>query len=71
MVIPALKEVRPLVERQILHEMRVDQPRGTKQDLRGMFNERVQKVVRCVYDPIAKKSRPTHINACHSFTETR
>jgi len=46
MVLPALREARPLVEKQVLHEMRVEQPRGTKDDLRGMFNERVQKTVR-------------------------
>lgn len=56
MVIPALREARPLVERQALHEMRVEQPRGTKEELRGIFSERVQKVVRCAYDPIVPQS---------------
>jgi len=55
MVVPALREGRPLVERQVLHEMRVEQPRGTKEELRGMFSERLKKAVRCVYNPIAPK----------------
>ena len=46
MVLPALREARPLVEKQVLQEMRVEQPRGTKDELRGMFYERVQKAVR-------------------------
>jgi mitochondrial inner membrane protein COX18 len=55
MVVPALREARPLVERQVLHEMRVEQPRGTKEELRGMFRERLKKAVRCVYNPITPK----------------
>jgi hypothetical protein len=46
LVVPALKEARPLIQRQILHEMRVDQPRGTKEELNQMYSKRVQKAVR-------------------------
>ncbi|KAI9512237.1 60Kd inner membrane protein-domain-containing protein [Russula earlei] len=42
-VIPALQEARPLVEKQVLHEMRVHQARGTKEELRTVFTERVKK----------------------------
>jgi len=45
MVLPALREAKPLVVKQVLHEMRVEQPRGTRDELRGMFNERVQKAM--------------------------
>jgi hypothetical protein len=48
MVVPALREAKPLVGRQVLHEMRVEQLRGTKEELRGMFSERLKKAVRCV-----------------------
>ncbi|KAH9977905.1 hypothetical protein BGW80DRAFT_1435593 [Lactifluus volemus] len=45
LVVPALKEERPLVQQQILHEMRVEQPRGTKEELRQMYSKRVQKAM--------------------------
>jgi mitochondrial inner membrane protein COX18 len=54
LVVPALKEARPLVQQQILHEMRVEQPRGTKEELRQMYSKRVQKAVRStipIYSP--------------------
>ncbi|KAH9006942.1 60Kd inner membrane protein-domain-containing protein [Lactarius hatsudake] len=43
LVMPALQEVKPLVEKQVLHEMRVEQARGTKEELRKMHSERVKK----------------------------
>jgi len=44
-VIPALREARPLVEKQVLHEMHVERALGTKEELRKEFNERVKKVM--------------------------
>ena len=42
--------------------MRVEQPRGTKEELREMFSQRVQKAVRRVHTSVAKKKEipPTH-----------
>lgn len=40
---PALQEAKPLVEKQVLHEMRVEQARGTKEELRKMHSERAKK----------------------------
>jgi hypothetical protein len=48
---PALREARPLVQKRVLHEMRVEQPRGTKEDLRRMYSERVKKAVRSMVLP--------------------
>ncbi|KAI0307278.1 60Kd inner membrane protein-domain-containing protein [Multifurca ochricompacta] len=45
LVIPALQETRPLVQKQILHEMHVEQSRGTKEELRIMFSDRVKKAM--------------------------
>jgi inner membrane protein COX18 len=45
-VIPHLRETRPLVEKQVLHEMRLERVSGTKEELRKIFGERVKKVVR-------------------------
>ncbi|KAH9966066.1 60Kd inner membrane protein-domain-containing protein [Russula dissimulans] len=44
-VIPALREARPLVEKQVLHEMHVERALGTKEELRKEFKERVKKVM--------------------------
>ncbi len=46
LVIPSLKETRPLVEKQVVHEMHVERVLGTKEELNRKFRERVQKVVR-------------------------
>ncbi|KAF8272549.1 60Kd inner membrane protein-domain-containing protein [Lactarius quietus] len=43
LVMPALQEAKPLVEKQVLHEMRIEQRRGTKEELRKVYNERVKK----------------------------
>ncbi|KAH9062819.1 60Kd inner membrane protein-domain-containing protein [Lactarius vividus] len=43
LVMPTLQEAKPLVEKQVLHEMRVEQARGTKEELRKMHSERVKK----------------------------
>ncbi|KAI0251285.1 60Kd inner membrane protein-domain-containing protein [Lactifluus subvellereus] len=45
LVLPALQEARPLVQQQVLHEMRVEQARGTKEELRRMYSERVKKAM--------------------------
>lgn len=43
---PALQEAKPLVQKQVMHEMRTKQARGTKEELRKVYNERVKKNVR-------------------------
>ena len=43
---PALQEAKPLVQKQVMHEMRAEQARGTKEELRKVYNERVKKNVR-------------------------
>jgi hypothetical protein len=47
---PALQEAKPLVQNQVLHEMRVEQSRGTKEELRKVHNERVKKNVRHLFN---------------------
>lgn len=42
---PALQEAKPLVQKQVLHEMRVEQSRGTKEELHKVHGERVKKNV--------------------------
>ena len=46
---PALQEAKTLVQKQVLHEMRVEQPRGTKEELRKMYSGRVKKIVRHIF----------------------
>lgn len=46
LVIPRLRETRPLVEKQVVHEMRVERAGGAKEELRRAFGERVKKIVR-------------------------
>lgn len=46
---PALLEAKTRVEKQVLHEMRVEQPRGTKEELRKVYSERVKKIVRHLF----------------------
>ena len=43
---PALQEAKPLVQKQVLHEMRVERSRGTKEELHKVYGERVKKNVR-------------------------
>lgn len=45
LVIPRLRETRPLVEKQVVHEMRVERASGSKEELRRAFSERVQKIM--------------------------
>ncbi|KAH9999268.1 membrane insertase OXA1/ALB3/YidC, partial [Russula vinacea] len=46
-VIPHLQEARPLVEKQVVHDMRVERVHvsRTKEELRKMFDERVRKAM--------------------------
>ncbi|KAI0004898.1 60Kd inner membrane protein-domain-containing protein [Russula compacta] len=60
-VIPTLQEAKPLVEKEVLCEMRVEQPRGTKEELRGMFNERVKKAM------IARRSELFAQHRCYPW----
>jgi inner membrane protein COX18 len=46
LVIPRLRETRPLVEKQVVHEMRVKRVGGTKEERHRVFGERVRKIVR-------------------------
>jgi hypothetical protein len=52
LVMPALQEAKPVVQNQVLHEMRVEQSRGTKEELRKVYNERVKKNVRHLVNSI-------------------
>ncbi|KAF8505657.1 60Kd inner membrane protein-domain-containing protein [Russula emetica] len=45
LVIPRLRETRPLVEKQVVHEMRVERAGGTKEELHRTFGERVKKIM--------------------------
>ncbi|KAI0268384.1 60Kd inner membrane protein-domain-containing protein [Gloeopeniophorella convolvens] len=45
LVVPALQEAKPLVEKQVLHDLRVEQARGTKDELRKLYSERVKKAM--------------------------
>ena len=68
LVIPRLRETRPLVEKQVIHEMRVKRAGGTKEELNRAFGERVQKIVR-----LCPQSRfeTIHSSSDHSLHETR
>jgi hypothetical protein len=46
---PALQEAKTPIQEQVLHEMRVEQVRGTKEELRKMHSERVKKNVRHIF----------------------
>ncbi|KAI9466898.1 60Kd inner membrane protein-domain-containing protein [Lactarius psammicola] len=61
LVMPALQEGRPLVEKQVLHEMRVEQARGTKEELRKMYSERVKK------DMIARRNELFASHRCRPW----
>ncbi|KAI0304222.1 hypothetical protein BC826DRAFT_982140 [Russula brevipes] len=60
-VIPALQEAKPLVEKHVLHEMRMEQARGTKEELRGMFSERVKKTM------VARRKELFAQHRCHPW----
>ena len=46
---PALQETKALVQKQVLHDMRVEQARGGKEELRKLYSERVKKNVRRLF----------------------
>jgi inner membrane protein COX18 len=60
-VIPRLQEARPLVEKQIIHDMRLERVHvsRTKEELRRMFDERVKKAVRPC--PHSRFEVPAHL----------
>ena len=67
LVVPALQEARPLVQKQVLHEMRVEQARGTKEELRKVYDERVKKNVRHLFHSILFLA----LNVCASHLDDR
>ena len=67
LVVPALQEAKPLVQKQVLHEMRVEQARGTKEELRKVYDERVKKNVRHLFHSILFLA----LNVCASHLDDR
>ncbi|KAI0320673.1 60Kd inner membrane protein-domain-containing protein [Amylostereum chailletii] len=57
LVVPALKESKPLIEKDVVRAMRLENLRGTKDDLRQAFRERMKKAMTARRDELYAEHR--------------